>query len=137
MTEEKKNPFEGSELTTILVVKDIEKSKKFYIDTLGAELNREHGGSSMVIKFLNNWIVLVTAGEPSADKPNTYFLPPETINKVSHSYTIRVKDCHLSYSILKDRGVEFITPPYDWGMEIRCFFRDPDGHLFEISEYKG
>ncbi len=23
---------------------------------------------------------------------------------------------------------------YDWGAEIRCFFRDPDGHLFEISE---
>jgi catechol 2,3-dioxygenase-like lactoylglutathione lyase family enzyme len=39
-----------------------------------------------------------------------------------------------AYKILKARGAEFITPPYDWGAEIRCFFRDPDGHLFEISE---
>jgi catechol 2,3-dioxygenase-like lactoylglutathione lyase family enzyme len=28
----------------------------------------------------------------------------------------------------------FLTPPVDWGGEIRCFFRDPDGHLLEISQ---
>jgi catechol 2,3-dioxygenase-like lactoylglutathione lyase family enzyme len=22
----------------------------------------------------------------------------------------------------------------EWGGEIRCFFRDPDGHLIEVSE---
>jgi catechol 2,3-dioxygenase-like lactoylglutathione lyase family enzyme len=27
-----------------------------------------------------------------------------------------------------------LTPPIDWGGEIRCFFRDPDDHLLEISE---
>jgi hypothetical protein len=27
-----------------------------------------------------------------------------------------------------------LTPPVDWGAEIRCFFREPDGHLLEISE---
>lgn len=136
MEEQERNPFESSELSTILVVKNIAESKKFYIEALGAKLFREYGGTSLVINFLNNWLVLVTSGEPSADKPNTYFLPPDSINKVSHSFTIRVKDCQLSYSILLKRGIEFITPPYDWGAELRCFFKDPDGHLFEISEYK-
>jgi hypothetical protein len=28
----------------------------------------------------------------------------------------------------------FLTPPYDWGSEIRCLLRDPDGHLVEISQ---
>jgi catechol 2,3-dioxygenase-like lactoylglutathione lyase family enzyme len=28
-----------------------------------------------------------------------------------------------------------LTPPYKRGQEIRCFFRDPDGHLFEISQF--
>jgi hypothetical protein len=28
------------------------------------------------------------------------------------------------------------TPPHDWGTEIRCFLRDPDGHLVEISQAK-
>jgi catechol 2,3-dioxygenase-like lactoylglutathione lyase family enzyme len=26
------------------------------------------------------------------------------------------------------------TPPVEYDWEIRAFFRDPDGHLFEISE---
>ncbi len=130
------NPFENSELTTLLVVSDMTKSKAFYIDVLGAELFREYGGDSTVIKLLSHWILLVTAGGPTEDKPQTSFKPPENPNLVSHSYTIRVKDCNKSYKILKARGVVFITPPFDRGAETRCFFRDPDGHLFEISEYR-
>ena len=48
--------------------------------------------------------------------------------------TIRVPDCQAAYEILRARGGEFLTPPADWGGEIRCFFRDPDGHLLEISQ---
>ena len=48
--------------------------------------------------------------------------------------TIRVKDCHAAYETLKSRGAEFLTPPVNFGFEIRAFFRDPDGHLFEISQ---
>ncbi|MEQ8426133.1 MAG: VOC family protein, partial [Cyclobacteriaceae bacterium] len=73
---------------------------------------------------------------PTEDKPTISFKPPSSPDEVSHSYTIRVKDCKRSFEILKERGVAFITPPYDWGHEVRCFFQDPDGHLFEISEYK-
>ncbi len=132
----KDNPFKDSELTTILVVSEMQKSKHFYLNILGAELYREYGGNSMVISFLNNWILLVTAGGPTADKPDTHFTVSANSNEISHSFTIRVNDCRQSYEILKGRGAEFITPPYDWGEEIRCFFKDPDGHLFEISEYK-
>jgi catechol 2,3-dioxygenase-like lactoylglutathione lyase family enzyme len=48
--------------------------------------------------------------------------------------TIRVPDCRAAYETLTARGADFLTPPVDWGGEIRCFFRDPDGHLLEISE---
>jgi catechol 2,3-dioxygenase-like lactoylglutathione lyase family enzyme len=131
----KNNPFEESALTTILVVSDMDKSKTFYIDVLGAKLFREYGGDSLVMEFLGSWILLVLPGDPTNDKPKTYFVPPSDKDFVSHAYTIRVKDCKKSYSILKDNGAEFITPPIDNGDETRCFFRDPDGHLFEISEY--
>lgn len=30
----------------------------------------------------------------------------------------------------------FLTEPNESAWEVRCFFRDPDGHLFEISERK-
>jgi len=136
MSDDQNNPFVDSAFTTILVVSDTSKSKEFYVEVLGAKIFREYGGDSLVLEFLGNWILLVTSGEPTEDKPDIHFLPPTDRNSVSHSFTIRVKDCRKSYEILKNRGAEFITPPMDRGPETRCFFRDPDGHLFEISEYR-
>jgi catechol 2,3-dioxygenase-like lactoylglutathione lyase family enzyme len=36
--------------------------------------------------------------------------------------------------LLAARGAAFLTEPVDHRGEIRAFFRDPDGHLFEISQ---
>lgn len=121
-------------LTHILVVADIATSRDWYRDVLGAELYREYGGTSAVFDFNGSWILLVTGGEPTVDKPGVEFAPPSDPSLVGHSFTIRVADCHQSYEVLRSRGAEFLTPPYDWGAEVRCFFRDPDGHLFEISQ---
>lgn len=129
-------PTDDMELTTILVVKNLEKSKEFYSKVLGAKFFREYGSTSAVYKFQNNWILIVTAGEATPDKPNITFTPPKEPQTVSHSFTIRVKDCQKSYNVLVNRGATFLTPPYEWESEVRCFFTDPDGHLFEISEYK-
>ena len=130
------NPFEESALTTILVVSDMARSRSFYVDVLGAEVFREYGGDSLVLEFLGSWILLVTPGGPTEDKPETHFKVPADKHVVSHSYTIRVKDCTRSYEVLRQRGADFITPPVSRGAETRCFFHDPDGHLFEISEYR-
>lgn len=129
-------PSEGMELTHILVVEDLEKSKSFYRDILGCEIYREYGGTSCVLKFQGSWLLLVTGGEPTKDKPNVTFTSPPAPDKVSHAMTIRVPNCQSAYHILKSRGAAFLSPPVDWGSEVRCFFRDPDGHLFEISEAK-
>lgn len=127
-------PTDDMAVTHILVVSNMEASKKFYLDVLGAELYREYGGTSVVLSFLGNWFLLVTEGGPTEDKPDISFKPSSDKENVDHAFTIRVKDCQSSYEVLKERGAEFITPPYDWGAEIRCFFRDPDGNLFEISQ---
>ena len=55
-------------------------------------------------------------------------------DSVSDQIIFRVDDCQATYELLSGRGAEFLTPPLDRGGEIRAFFRDPDGHLFEISE---
>lgn len=127
-------PTEGVEITHILVVADLARAITFYRDVLGATVYREYGGTSCVLQFRGSWLLLVTAGEPTEDKPDVTFAPPEDPRTVSHSMTIRVPDCQEAYRILVSRGAEFITPPYDWGSELRCFFRDPDGHLLEISQ---
>lgn len=88
----------------------------------------------MVLQFAGTWLLLVSAGGPTADKPGVTFRPPADPDQVSHAMTLRVADCRAAYAALMVRGAAFLTPPHDWGGEIRCFLRDPDGHLVEISQ---
>jgi catechol 2,3-dioxygenase-like lactoylglutathione lyase family enzyme len=126
-------PTKGVELTHLLVVSDIDSSRQFYRDVLGATVYREYGGTSCVLNFQGSWLLLVTGGS-TRDKPTVTFAPPAVPDTVSHELTLRVPDCRAAYETLKARGAVFLTPPVDWGGEIRCFFRDPDGHLLEISQ---
>lgn len=127
-------PSEGMELTLLLVVSDIDRSTRFYRDVLGATLFREYGGASSVLRFQGTWLLLVTGGGPTEDKPTVVFAPPADADLVTHELTIRVPDCRAAYETLRARGAEFLTPPVDHGYEVRAFFRDPDGHLLEISQ---
>ena len=127
-------PVEGMELTHLLVVSDLGRSVAFYRDVLGAELYREYGGTSAVFTLLGNWLLLVTGGGPTEDKPTVTFAPPADQDVVNAEMIFRVPDCRQAYELLSSRGAEFLTPPVDRGYEVRAFFRDPDGYLFEISE---
>lgn len=100
-----------------------ERSRAFYRDVLEAPVYREYGGTSSVLKFQGSWLLLVTGGEPTEDKPGVTFAPPSDPGSVSHAMTMRVPDCAAAYKTLKSRGAE-----------VRCFFRDPDEHLLDISE---
>jgi catechol 2,3-dioxygenase-like lactoylglutathione lyase family enzyme len=124
-------------VTHILVVADPARSRDFWVGVLGAELYREYGGTSVVLRFAGSWLLLVSGGGPTADKPTVTFLPPADPDRVSHAMTLRVADCRAAYQALLARGAAFLTPPHDWGGEIRCFLRDPDGHLVELSQATG
>lgn len=115
---ENKFPTQGMELTHILVVSDMEASKSFYTNILGAEIYREYRGSSCVLRFLESWLLLVTGGDPTKDKPEITFEVPVDKRSVSHSMTIRVPNCQAAYEVLEARGAKFLTPPEDWGQEI-------------------
>jgi catechol 2,3-dioxygenase-like lactoylglutathione lyase family enzyme len=127
-------PLDGMEITTILVVSDLERSRAFYRDVLGAEVHREYGGTSIVLRFLETWLLLVTGGPPTEDKPSVTFAPPAAPDTVGVAFTIRVPDCLAAYATLMERGAVFLTPPVVRPWETRCFLRDPDGHLFELSQ---
>src|SRR5687767_508215 len=116
-------PEEGMELTHILVVSDVDRSRTFYADVLGAEIYREYGGTSIVLRFLGNWLLLVTGGEPTEDKPTVTFAAPSDPDLVSHAFTIRVSDCRGEYETLRARGAEFLTAPVESDWEVRAFFR--------------
>ena len=126
--------FEAEAVTHMLVVSDATTSRDWYVRVLDAKLYGEYGGTSVVLDLLGSWLLLVTGGGPTPDKPGVSLDVPADPSRVSGQLIFRVDDCLATYKLLRERGAEFVTPPVDRGGEIRAFFRDPDGHLFEISE---
>jgi catechol 2,3-dioxygenase-like lactoylglutathione lyase family enzyme len=127
-------PEEGIVLTYFIVSSDVERSRRFYADVLGGETVR--AGEPSFVQLANSWIIINVGGGPTEDKPTVTFAPPADPNVVSHSMTIRVDDCRATYDDWSRRGAAFLTPPVESAWEVRAFFRDPDGHLLEISEAK-
>ena len=121
-------------VTHMIVVSDLARSKRWYLDVLGCSLFGEYGGTSVVLDWNGSWFLLVTGGEPTADKPDVTLAAPNDSRTVARSTIFRVADCRATFDDLSARGAEFLAPPVDYGYEVRAFFRDPDGHLFEISE---
>ena len=130
-------PTPDVELTHLLVVADAEASRHWYESVLGATVHRAYGGTSVVLKLQGQWLLLVTGGEPTGDKPTVTFASPPDPDTVSAEMIFGVPDCRAAYDVLRSRGAAFLTPPVEYDWEIRAFFRDPDGHLFEISEARG
>jgi catechol 2,3-dioxygenase-like lactoylglutathione lyase family enzyme len=128
-------PAHDTALTHILVVADPARSRAWYTDVLGASLYREYA-TSVVLTFGAAWLLLVEGGGPTNDKPSVTLAPPVDPNVRDNLFTIRVEDCRATYDLLRARGASFLTEPMTHGNETRCFLRDPDGHLFEISEYR-
>jgi catechol 2,3-dioxygenase-like lactoylglutathione lyase family enzyme len=127
-------PTAAVELKYLLVVSDYARSLTFYRDVLGATLVREISDTLCFLSFGGGEILLTVAGGPTQDKPTLTFAPPTDPDRVTGELVIRVPDCLAAYEVLRSRAAEFLTPPVDWGYEVRAFFRDPDGHLLEISQ---
>jgi catechol 2,3-dioxygenase-like lactoylglutathione lyase family enzyme len=127
-------PTTDVELKFLLVVSDYARSLAFYRDVLGATIVREISDTLCLLNFGGGEIMLTVGGDPTKDKPTVTFASPTNADRVSSELVIRVPDCLAAYEVLRSRGTEFLTPPVDWGYEVRAFFRDPDGHLLEISQ---
>ena len=117
-------PAPSMELTHILVVDDLAAATAFYCDVLGATVHREYGGTSTVLSAFGTWLLLVTGGGPTRDKPTVTFEAPADPDRISHAMTIRVPDCRGAYETLVSRGADFLTPRVDSASEVRAFFRD-------------
>ena len=54
----------------------------------------------MVLDLLGNWLLLVTGGEPSPEKPTVTLAPPGDSDHVSSQLIFRVDDCQGTYDML-------------------------------------
>jgi catechol 2,3-dioxygenase-like lactoylglutathione lyase family enzyme len=125
-------PEEGILLTHFIVSDDVERSRRFYTDVLGGETVR--AGEPSFVALANSWIIINVGGGPTEDKPTVILETPSDPDRTSSFLNIRVADIQAVYDDWSARGAEFLTPPQDRGAEIRCYIRDPDGHLIEVGQ---
>src|SRR5215813_14075091 len=125
-------PTEGIALTHFIVSRDVERSRRFYVDVLGGEAVLE--GQPTIVALANGWIIINVGGGPTDDKPTVTLEPPANPDRASAFLNIRVADVRAVYETWSARGAKFLTPPIDRGREIRCYMRDPDGHLIEVGQ---
>jgi catechol 2,3-dioxygenase-like lactoylglutathione lyase family enzyme len=128
-------PTEGIVLTHFIVSDDVARSRRFYSEVLGGELIRE--GEPSIVALANGWVIINVGGGPTDDKPTVTLKAPGDPDLVSSFLNIRVADIEAVYAEWSARGAEFLTPPKDHGREIRCYLRDPDGHLIEVGQATG
>jgi catechol 2,3-dioxygenase-like lactoylglutathione lyase family enzyme len=119
-------------LTHFIVVEDVERSRRFYTDVLGGETVRS--GEPAYVALANSWIIINVGGGPTDDKPTVTLETPPDPDRTSSFLNIRVADIRAVYERWRARGAQFLTPPKEHETEIRCYLRDPDGHLIEVGQ---
>ena len=125
-------PDEGIVLTLFVVSADVSASTDFYTRILGGKAVIE--GGPTIVKLANSWIIINEGGGPTDDKPTVVLDVPDDPDRVSAFLNIRVADIDQVYEDWSAKGATFLTPPIDRGAEIRCYMRDPDGHLIEVGQ---
>lgn len=121
-------------LTNFIVSQDIERSVAFYTGVLDGEIAMNMEGGPAVVQLANGWIVINVGGGPTDDKPEITLDVPTDPTRASAFLNIRVADLHAIYAKWSALGAQFLTPPIDRGSELRCYLRDPDGHLIEVGQ---
>lgn len=125
-------PREGVAVTHLLIVRDVARSRQFYADVLGAKVLME--GVPSILHFYNTWLVFSSEGGPTDDKPDVTAAAPRDARTLSSALNLRVADIYDVYQRWSARGAEFLTPPKVHESEIRCYIKDPDGHLIEVGQ---
>lgn len=123
---------EGIVLTHFIVSEDVERSRRFYTEVLGGRV--VFSGGPTYVELANSWIIINVGGGPTDDKPTVSLETPHDPDRVSSFLNIRVRDIEAVYAEWSARGADFLTPPKQHQYEIRCYIRDPDGHLIEVGQ---
>jgi lactoylglutathione lyase len=116
----------------ILFVGDLQRSKAFYHDVLGLEVQFEDAnsvgfkieGTAFIVLQVDRARVQLQ-GEPTAT-------PSAGATAFLATFTDDVDALHAD---LAGRGIDFFQRPTDqpWGMRT-AYFKDPDGHVWEIAQ---
>ena len=115
-----------------IVSADVGRSRRFYTEVLGGVAVAT--SPVTYVALANSWIIINVGGGPTDDKPTVTLETPPDPDRVSSFLNLRVADIQACYEQWRSRGAEFLTPPKNHEVEIRCYIRDPDGYIIEVGQ---
>lgn len=122
-------------VTNLIVCDDVAESTRFYSDILGGQIIRSGGPGPTIVKLANAWLTLVVGGGPTPDKPTVHLVATIDPDQVDSFLNLRVADIATTHREWTARGARFLTEPLNnHGFELRCYLRDPSGHLIEVGQ---
>ena len=112
---------------TLIAVADMEKSREFYCDLLGMEVEADFGASvqlagGLTLQSLASWQTFIQNRKITKE------------HNASELY-FEVQDIDAFYEKLKAADICFVHGliEHDWGQRA-CRFYDPDHHMIEVAE---
>jgi len=118
----------------ILITDHYDQSRAFYKEILGLRLQREAPEEHFAQFQMKNNCYLALFGR----KEMTKILGARCLNKPGGAvYAFaETENVDKTFRELKSRGVEFVKEPttQPWGQRT-AYFRDPDGHIWEIQQW--
>lgn len=113
-----------------IVVKDLNATRRFYVDLLGmVEVARPN------FSFQGQWFqagatLIHTILEFEGSSPAGF---TACGNLRGHHFAFLIDDCHAAAKRIEQMGVAFVSPPKQRpDGAIQLFINDPDGHLIEL-----
>ena len=123
----------GNWLAHFIVSDDVERSRRFYTEVLGGRVAFS-GRRADLCRTVQQLDHHQCRRRPDRRQAEVTLETPRDPDRVSSFLNIRVKDIAAVYAEWSARGAQFLTPPKQHQYEIRCYIRDPDGHLIEVGQ---
>ncbi len=117
----------------VLFVSDLERSLRFYRDTLGVPV-KFSDEASVGCDFGDVLLILLTLDGGRDLLTDEAIADPRPQGVVAQLVSF-VDDLDGLYAELRAKGVEFVREPIDrpWGLRT-AHFKDPDGNIWEIAQ---
>jgi catechol 2,3-dioxygenase-like lactoylglutathione lyase family enzyme len=122
-----------------LAVDDLERSLAFYRDGMGLEtkgiIGQQFENGAVVFFHMNDDLILALWPSASLSKDAGIDATRERFGAISIGHNVSSKEeVDAVVNQAKRAGAVIVNPPHDrfWG-GYSAYFRDPDGHLWEVA----
>lgn len=116
--------------SSVVLVKDVLKSKEFYMNLLKQEVEADYGENIMFTSGLSIWQIDYAYKSISKDINDCVFGKNGRFELYFES-----DDIDNAYKLFKQSGIEFLHELIEqpWGQKAFRIY-DPDGHILEVGE---